>query len=150
MPRWPAGLHSQTTRNRGGQSRRPPVTDQLDYTVHVRAPIGNGTAQGIIGGNGQAILAVGPQGVGTRWYASQIFVGTSTGVTDQSACTIYRQFIDPKQELAHSEQGGGDVVSFTEQMQPGDLVYVMWVRGNPGDLATVTIRGDQVALTTAS
>jgi hypothetical protein len=32
-------------------------------------------------------------------------------------------------------------------MQPGDLVFAVWSRANPGDLATVTMHGDQLALT---
>jgi hypothetical protein len=146
VPRWPRGLHAQGVRNTGGQPRRPPVTSQDQFTQHVRAPIGNGTAQGIVAGNGQAILALGPQGVGTRWYPSEVIVSTSSGPADQSECVLYRQFIDPKQEIARTAQGGGDPMAFTASMQPGDLIYAMWQRANPGDLATITMHGDQIAL----
>lgn len=150
MPRWPAALHPQGVRNSGGRSRRAPITPQDEFNTHVRAPIGNGTAQGIVANNGQAILALGPQGVGTRWYPSAVVVGTSSGPPDQSQCVLYRQFIDAKQEIGRTEQGGGDTIAFTRSMQPGDLIYAMWKRANPGDLATITIEGDQYALTTGS
>jgi hypothetical protein len=115
--------------------------------VHsVRAPIGNGSAQGIVANNGTAILAVGPQGVGTRWYPSQVQVATTTGATDQSMATLYRQFIAASQVVGQTEQGGSDTLGFTQDMQPGDLLYVVWVRANSGDLATVTVHGDQLAL----
>jgi hypothetical protein len=60
---------------------------------------------------------------------------------------LYRQFLDPKQEIGQTQQGGGDTLGFTHDMQPGDLVFAVWSRANPGDLATVTMHGDQLALT---
>lgn len=146
MPRWPRGLHAQGVRNTGGRARRPAVLDQEEFTQHVRAPINNGIAQGIIANNGHAILSLGPQGVGTRWYPSEVLVSTTSGPADQSACVLYRQFIDPKQLIGRTEQGGGDTLAFTREMQPGDLILAHWSRANPGDLATITMHGDQIAL----
>jgi len=140
-------MHAQTVRATGGHNRRPPVTDQRHFTQRVRAPIGNAVAQGIVAVNGTAILSLGPQGIGTRWYASQILVATSSGASDQSACTIYRQLIDPTRELGRTEQGGSDVFNFPHDMQPGDLIIAKWQRANTGDIATLTIHGDQDALT---
>jgi hypothetical protein len=147
MPRWPGGLHPQGVRNTGASSRRRPVVPQEAFVHQLRAPIGNGTAQGIIANDGTAVLAIGPQGVGARWYPSQVQVATSSGPSDQSQCVLYRQFLDPKQEIGQTQQGGGDTLCFTHDMQPGDLVFAVWSRANPGDLATVTMHGDQLALT---
>jgi hypothetical protein len=118
------------------------------FTRPVRSPIGAGAAQGIVANDGTAILTVGPQGVGTRWYPSQVQVATSSGPPDQSQCILYRGFIDPKQEVGVTQQGGGDTLAFTHDMQPGDLLYAAWARANPGDLVTITVHGDQLALTT--
>lgn len=149
MPRRPRGLHlsAQSARNTGGRARRPGTVPQEAFVHSVRSPIGTGAAQGIVGNNGQAVLAVGPQGVGTRWYPSQVQVATSSGATDQSMATLYRQFVAASQIVGQTEQGGSDTLGFTHDMQPGDLLYVVWHRANPGDLATVTVHGDQVALT---
>lgn len=149
MPRIPPGLHlhAQSARNRGGRPRRPVIVPQDAFVHQVQTPIGQGATQGLVAGDGSAMLVIGPQGIGTRWYPSQVLVATSSGVADQSACTLYRNFIDPKQEVGHTEQGGGDVLAFTHDMQPGDLLYAVWARANPGDLATLTVHGDQLALT---
>ena len=151
MPRRPRGLHpsAQSARNSGGRSRRPAIVPQEAFVHPVRSPIGNGTAQGIVANNGQAVLAIGPQGVGTRWYPSQVQVATSSGATDQSMATLYRQFVAASQIVGQTEQGGSDTLGFTHDMQPGDLLFVVWARANPGDLATVTVHGDQLALATA-
>jgi hypothetical protein len=151
MPRLPAGLHrpAQSARNTGGRSRRTGIVPQSAFVHQVRAPIGNGSVQGIVANNGTAILAIGPQGVGTRWYPSEVQLSTSTGPTDQSMCVLYRNFIAATQEVGQTAQGGLDTVAFTRDMQPGDILYAVWHRANPGDLATITVHGDQLALTSS-
>lgn len=151
MPRIPLGLHraAQSARNSGGRDRRPAIVPQEAFIHPVRSPIGTGSAQGIVANNGTAVLAVGPQGVGTRWYPSQVQVSTSSGAADQSSAILYRQFVAASNVVGQTEQGGSDTLGFTHDMQPGDLLFVVWHRANPGDLATVTVHGDQVALTAA-
>ena len=146
MPRWPAGLHPQGVKNLGGAPRRAARLGQELFTVPVRTLIQNGVGQQIVASNGKATVVLGPQGVGTRWYPAQIQVATSTGPTDTSTVSLYRDVIDPKQQLGQTLQGGGDTLGFTDEMQAGNLVYAVWMNANPGDLATLTIRGDQVAL----
>lgn len=151
MPRRPRGLHlsAQSARNTGGRARAPAVVPMEAFAHQVRAPIGTGTAQGLVANDGSAVLAVGPQGVGTRWYPSQVLVSTSSGPSDQSEARVYRDLIDPKQEVGQTQQGGGEVLAFTHDMQPGNLLYVVWARANPGDLVTVTVHGDQLTLSSA-
>jgi hypothetical protein len=151
MPRIPAGLHlpAQSARNSGGRARAPAVVPMEAYAHQLRTPIGAGTAQGVVANDGTAMLSIGPQGVGTRWYPSAVLVSTSSGPPDQSQCQLYRDFIDPKQEVGQTQQGGGDTLSFTHEMQPGNLLYAVWARANPGDLVTITVHGDQLALATA-
>ena len=146
MVRVPAGLHPQGVPNTGGRPFLPPRTSPLMYGKPVRAPIHDGTGQAIVSGAGAATVVLGPQGQGTRWYPSQVQVSTSSGPTDQSSCTLYRLFIDPKQAVGQTLQGGGDTLGFTHEMQPGELLYAMWANANPGDIATLTINGDQVVL----
>ena len=146
MPRWPRGLHPQGVRTVGGVPWRPGRTPQESYARPVRALIGTGTGQAIVNAQGAATVVLGPQGTGTRWYPSQIQVATSTGPTDGSTVTLYRDFIDQKQQIGQSLQGGGDTLGFTHEMQPGNLVYAVWSGANAGDLATLTVHGDQVVL----
>lgn len=147
MPRWPAGLHPQGVRTTGGRRLPPPRPGQEEFTQPVRSLIQAGTGQQIIGGGGTATVVLGPQGIGTRWYPSQVQVATSSGPTDQSTCMLYRDIIDAKQQIGQTLQGGGDTLAFTHDMQPGNLIYAVWSNANPGDLATLTVHGDQVALT---
>lgn len=146
MPRVPRGLHAQGVRNIGGKPRMPERTPQEAFTQHMRTTIQANTGQQIVSGAGKATVVIGPQGVGTRWYPSQIQVATSTGPTDSSTCTLYRNFIDAKQEIGQTLQGGGDTLGFTHDMQVGEFLYAVWVNANPGDLATLTVHGDQTAL----
>lgn len=147
MPRWPRGLHPQGVRTTGGLPYRPPRMPQEAFRTPVRSLIGAGTGQQIVSGSGAAVVVLGPQGVGTRWYPSQIQVATSSGPTDDSTVTLYRDFVDEKQEIGQSLQGGGDTLGFTHDMQPGNLIFAVWKDANPGDLATLTVHGDQVVLT---
>lgn len=150
MPRVPRGLHPQGVRTTGGTPWRPPRVPQESFQVPVRTLIQAGTGQQIVSGSGKAIVVLGPQGVGTRWYPSQIQVATSTGPTDGSTVVLYRDFIDAKQEIGQTLQGGGDTLGFTHDMQPGNLIYAVWTGANPGDLATLTVHGDQLALAQAA
>jgi len=149
MPRWPAGLHQAagSLRNTGAPGYLPPLTPMHRYTQPVRAPIGNGAGQSIVNSSGAAIVALGPSGVGTRWYPSEIQISTTTGPTDLSSCELYKLFIAPTQRIGQTLQGGGDTIGWTAQMQPGELIYAVWADANPGDLATLAIHGDQVVLT---
>lgn len=150
MPRVPRGLHPQGVRNVGGFTARPGRAAQEDFTVPVRTLIQAGTGQQIVSSGGKATVVLGPQGVGTRWYPSQIQVATSTGPTDASTCRLFRDFIDAKQQIGQTLQGGGDTLGFTHDMQPGNLIYAVWTNAVPGDLATLTVHGDQLALTVAA
>jgi hypothetical protein len=149
MVRWPAGLHqlAGSLPNRGQVSGRTVVTPQHTFSRTVRAPIGNGTGQAIVSSGGGALVTVGPAGLGCRWYPSQIQVSTSTGPSDLSSCVLYKLFVDPKQQIGQTLQGGGDTIGWTAEMQPGELVFAVWENANPGDLATLAIMGDQVVLT---
>lgn len=146
MPRWPRGLHPQGVKTGAGTPYRPPRIPQDAYVNQVRTLIQAGTGQQIISGAGTATVVLGPQGVGTRWYPSQIQVATSTGPSDGSSVILYRDFINAKQQIGQTLQGGGDTLGFTHDMQPGNLIYAVWANADPGDLATLTVHGDQIAL----
>ena len=149
MPRWPAGLHAQGVRTRGQRGYQPPMVPQEAFTRAVRTLIQAGVGQAIVSSAGSATVVLGPQGVGTRWYPSQIQVSTTTGPVDQSSCVLYRDIVEAKHEIGQTLQGGGDTLGFTHDMQPGDLIYAVWSNANPGDLATLAVHGDQMALATA-
>lgn len=147
--RVPGGLHPQGVRNIGGAPMLPPRTSPLMYGKPARAPIHDGIGSAIVAGSpvaGVATVVIGPQGLGTRWYPSQVQVSTQSGPTDGSSCTVYKLFIANSQIIGQTLQGGGDTFGFTHEMQPGELLYAVWANANPGDLATLAINGDQVVL----
>jgi hypothetical protein len=124
------------------------VVPQLAFVHQVRAPIYSG-AQGIVANDGSATLSIGPQGIGTRWYTSQVVVATSSGPSDQSECTLHLNAIQRTQVVGQTQQGGEDVLAFVHDMQPGDLLIARWQRANVGDLVSITVHGDQLALTSS-
>lgn len=129
--------------------RRPRTPPQRLYVTPRQAPIGaNGTAQSVIAANGTATVRVGPSGVGTRWYPQQCTISTTSGATDTSTCTGYLGPVAvPSQIVFQSYAGGGDVQGLAvPMMQPGDLLTVIWAGGKTGDLATLTVIGDQSIL----
>lgn len=147
--RVPRGLHPQGVRNVGGAPFLPPRTSPLMFGKPERCPIHNGTGQQIIAGApnaGTATVVIGPQGLGARWYPSQVQVSTSSGPTDGSTCVVYKLFVAPTQIIGQTLQGGGDTFGWTHEMQPGELIFAVWADANPGDIATLTINGDQVVL----
>lgn len=131
-----------------GQQFRVPVRRPLSLPVEAfRTPrraqiMGNGLNGGVISGAGTATVAVGPQGYGTRWYPNQVAIATQSGAADASTATVYLNVIGPGGFLAQSYAGGGDQPGVAvPEMQPGDLIYVVWSGGHAGDWCQVQVIG---------
>lgn len=123
--------------------RRPVALPQEAFAGVRRAQImGNGLNGGVISGAGTATVSVGPQGYGTRWYPNQVAIATASGAADASTATIYLNVIGPGGFLAQSYAGGGDQPGVAvPEMQPGDLIYVVWSGGHAGDWCQVQVIG---------
>jgi hypothetical protein len=125
----------------------PPPVPQEAFTRRVRSRIGNdGINQTVITGAGTGRLAVGPQGTGTRWFPQQVTIATASGAAGTSTATGYFNTV-PSPPIFSSDAGDGDVIGLAvPEMQPGDLLIVIWSGGNPGDWASVTVVGEQEIL----
>lgn len=147
QPRPVPAVQSGTWRAAGFRFSKPvriPVALPVEaFTKVRRAQIGNnGIAAGTISAGGTATVAVGPQGYGTRWYPNQVGVQTTSGANDASTATGYLNVVGPGGFLFQSYAGGGDQPGVAvPEMQPGDLLYVVWSGGKPGDLCQVTVTG---------
>ena len=123
--------------------RRPVALPVEAFTRVRRAQIGNnGIAGGVISAGGAATVTVGPQGYGTRWYPNQVALATQSGAADASTATGYLNVVGPGGFLFQSYAGGGDQPGIAvPEMQPGDLIYVVWAGGHPGDWCQVAVIG---------
>lgn len=117
------------------------------YADQLRVPLNDAIGQALVTVDGDAIVELGPAGVGSRWYPSAVQVTTSTGPTDLSEVVLYKNIVGPTYIVGQTLQGGGDTIGLTAPMQTGDLLLAVWSGGNPGDLATCQVIGDQVVLT---
>jgi len=126
---------------------RPRVVPIGAFARQVRVDIGNnGVAQSVIAASGSGQVSVGPQGVGTTWYPKSCTLATQSGAADGSTATGYLNSVTTP-PLFQSYAGGGDTQGLAvPQMQPGDLLIVLWSGGKPGDWASVTVVGDMEAL----
>jgi hypothetical protein len=144
-----------TTRNPGRWRGRWPtyhhsVQPQASYTQTVTTPLSRST-QGLINGAGVATVAIGPAGVGNRWYPLTATFSTTTGPSDGSVAHLYAGFVS-EQTLLNGQgyHGGGDSAGLAVPvMTPGDLIVAQWTGGNPGDIAQLTVIGTQDALVIA-
>lgn len=147
QPRPVPAVQSGTWRAAGYQFRKPvriPVSLPVEAFTRVRrAQIGNnGINAGVINAGGTATVAVGPQGYGTRWYPNQVALSTASGAADASTATGYLNVVGPGGFLFQSYAGGGDQPGIAvPEMQPGDLLYVVWAGGKPGDWCQLAVTG---------
>lgn len=144
VPANPSGMW----RRRGiGQRYRSPVPQSAYQTVQTVPLIRTG--QAMVAG-GQAIVTMGPTGVGFKWYPSSASFSTSTGVADGSQVVMYAGFIAQSQLVdARVYNGGGDTAGLSVPvMVPGDLLIAVWAGAHNGDIAQMTLTGTQDALVT--
>lgn len=150
--RRPPWLHrpAGSTPNVGGRPHRPVAIRIERFRPLVRVPISNGVGTAVVSGGGTAKVVVGPQAVGTRWYPKKGDINTTSGANDASTCQI---FIGPSTVATdtlgagQSYAGGGDTFGLSgEMLQPGEFVTAVWTGGNPGDIATLRVTGNQVVM----
>ena len=114
-----------------------------------RRPITDGTGQAIVSGAGAATIRVGPTHWGEIWYPVSADIATTTGPLDTSTVAFFLGVISASSQIGgQSYQGGGDTMSWSSRpVQFGEQVYAVWSGGNPGDLATLRVTGDEDVLT---
>ncbi len=145
-------MYPVPARTGGRRARRWPtytsnVVPQNHYTQTLTVSLSR-AGQTILDGTGSGTVAVGPSGVGAKWYPMTATFSTTTGPTDSSTAVLYSGFVSEATLLnGQGYHGGGDSAGLAvPQMTPGDLIVAQWTGGNPGDVAQLTIVGTQDAL----
>lgn len=150
MPRWPAGLHryAGSLPALGGRVRAIPRPGMETYVMTVRADLTDNQRQTVVGGSGAAVIQLGPQGRGTRWYLTQANVATTTGALDTSTVALYLGAQIQGNLLGGTSYAGGqDTIGLNVRpLTPGDLISAVWAGAHPGDTASITFYGEQDVL----
>ena len=126
----------------------PPTVPVQTFQRRQPTPLIGGYGSALIKADGTATVQVGPQGLGTIWYPQSAAIATTSGATDTSTCTVY---VGPQglqtQTAGQSYAAGGDTIGLSvPPLWPGYFIVAKWTGGKPGDLATVTVYGQQSAL----
>lgn len=125
------------------------VLPQHIYAQTTTVPFSR-SAQTLIASDGTGTVAVGPAGVGTKWYPMTATFSTTSGASDTSRVALYLGFVS-EATLLNGQQyhGGADSAGLAIPfMTPGDLIVASWILGDPGDIAQVTIMGTMDVMTT--
>ena len=126
---------------------RPGTIPMQDYTVPRRTPLTGGYGAVTVAG-GTATVKVGPMGVGTVWYPQAAAIATSTGANDSSTCALYLGPLGLQTLIGgQSYAGGGDTIGLAvPPLWPGYFIWAVWSGATNGDLATLTVYGEQDSL----
>lgn len=118
------------------------------YTARATTPIANGYGTATVSAGGAATITIGPAGLGTVWYPQSAAIATTTGAADTSTCALYVGPIGTQTLIGgQSYAGGGDSVGLAvPPLYPGYFITAIWSGGHSGDLATLTLYGQQDAL----
>ena len=155
MVRIPPWIHKQAA-NRGWATQdwhpgwhgtgmqlvqRPPIT--WYNTLISGVPLTGGQAVATVSVAGTATVTIGPQGLGTTWYPTQVTISTSTGANDNSTAQI---FLGSKSlanlMVGQSYAAGQDTVAIAvPPLTPGALLICAWTGGHRGDTAVMNIVG---------
>jgi hypothetical protein len=98
---------------------------------------------------GQAVVQLGPSGLGNTWYPSQVTVATTTSMnqgSDSSVCNIYLGPSVSPLTLLGTVFGGGILAAALPPIQPGQFLIAQWTGANPGDTAAMNVTGTMDAL----
>lgn len=130
------------------QGRRPAAVPIGDYRGSIRTPLTGGYASGIVPASGVITLSCGPMGLGTVWYPQAAAIATSTGANDSSTCALYVGPLGLQTLIGgQSYAGGGDTIGLAvPPLWPGYYIWATWTGATKGDLATLTVYGEQDAL----
>lgn len=149
LPAIPAGSWAASAGRFFKRKINPPIPIGA-YTGKVTGVLlTGGQAQGMMSGTGALTLSVGPQGLGTVWYPSQVTLSTGTGPLDTATALVYAGIGGvPVQLVGTVYTGNGTVALAVPPMQPGELIIVSWTGGTANETAAVNVTGTMDALTT--
>lgn len=99
---------------------------------------------------GEGIVTVGPQGLGTIWYPTQVTISTTSGLNDNSTFNVYMGPNGVPNVLVGTlfPGGSGTVPLAVPSMSPGQYLIGIWTGGKAGDICSMNVLGTMDALTT--
>lgn len=101
----------------------------------------NYSAQVTLNGSGYGAIRIGP--AGEQWWISRTMVRASTRVKEATT-TIYQTNIGANFQRDITYTGStGDTSDTNFHLTDGDCLWVEWVGGDPGAIATVTVSGNR-------
>lgn len=130
---------------------RRPVSPGIElYTHRIRGiPLTGGQGQSRVANN-TATVQVGPQGLGTVWYPSQVTVSTTTGIRtglDTSVCNIYLGAAGTPTTLQGTIFGGNGLLGVAlPNLTVGLFIIAVWTGATNGDFCAVNAQGTMDAL----
>lgn len=158
MPRIPArfiGFFHPQARRSGNSLRISPAASPIvpvsisSYQRKITGvPLTGGQAVAKAGGT-TLTLSVGPQGLGTVWYPTQITVSTSIGPLDTAVALVYlgpAQQPNTLQFTIYTGNGTGSLA--IPSMTPGQTIAVAWTGLTAGETCSVNVTGTMDALGT--
>jgi hypothetical protein len=157
MPRIPAafrGYFHPQARRTGNSLRTTPSAQPIvpapvtRYTRRISGvPLTGGQVQAIVPASGNLTLQVGPQGLGTVWYPTQVTISTTLGPADTAVALVYAgPLITPSTLVATVYSGNGTISLALPSMTPGQTVIVAWTGATQGNTAAASIVGTMDAL----
>lgn len=99
----------------------------------------NVSSQVVLDGSGNGRIRIGP--LGEMWYITRNMVRTTTR-NNEAVCTVYQTNVGDDYQRDITYTGSTGDTSDTEfTVTDGDALWFVWVGGDPGATATVTISG---------
>lgn len=94
-------------------------------------------------GNGQVVF---DGTYGTRWRITRISVDTGSNAAPNPIATVYRGSVQPTNIVDATYTGNQDTAEYPQPIEfvDGESLIVRWTGGNPADVATAVIMGQQV------
>jgi hypothetical protein len=126
------------------------VAPQHWYTRAEMTPLMR-AAQTTVSGGGTATVSVGPAGTGNKWYPQLAVISTTSGSGNGGTAYIYGGFVSQSTIISGGglDGGGSSTGLAIPWMTPGDLIVVQWTGARAGDIAQLTIYGEQETLVAA-
>lgn len=106
-----------------------PSTINLDKTI-----------RGVVNNLGAATLLLSPDSAQEIWTINRIIVSCDGALA--SVAAVYRNRVDPSQEVATTISGNSDT-DYQENLELayGERVYVVWGGATPGSNVAATVQG---------
>jgi hypothetical protein len=111
-------------------------------------PGGAQFARVVLDGSGNGQTSLSPQRVKEHWQVSfagvaVTFPGAQTSPTNQAKCSVYvGTSLSSATFVGNTATGSsGDTCAINQDLQPGQSVFAVWIGGDAGQTATLTLFG---------